>query len=252
MSKKELFTTVLRGFHKAEVTRYLTEVIQKYEKEKAEIDRRYAGMESARSQKAAEEKAELQSSLQKADERIALLEAELAERTADPDREKLLEAARQIKGRMEEARQLEQHARDESEKTMAAARQEAQTILSKAKESSLQRQSLLEALKEKLDRQSAELMEQKIEASQILANAKKEAAVIIENAQAEADRICEEAKEEAKEIVLQGQQQAALEKERQMQQVQGEIASAKEKLGEMVRQVDELSARLEYFGSICQ
>ena len=43
-----------------------------------------------------------------------------------------------------------------------------------------------------------------------------------------------------------------MEKERQMQQVQGEIASAKEKLGEMVRQVDELSARLEYFGSICQ
>ena len=57
---------------------------------------------------------------------------------------------------------------------------------------------------------------------------------------------------EAEQYVLQGQQQAALEKERQMQQVQGEIASAKEKLGEMVRQVDELSARLEYFGSICQ
>ena len=85
MSKKELFTTVLRGFHKAEVTRYLTEIIHKYEREKAEIDRKYAGMESSRAQKAAQEMAELQARLDESAARIALLEEELAENQSVED-----------------------------------------------------------------------------------------------------------------------------------------------------------------------
>ena len=247
MSKKELFTTVLRGFHKAEVTRYLTEIIHKYEREKAEIDRKYAGMESSRAQKAAQEKAEMQARLDESTARIALLEEELAEKSADPDRMKLLEAAKQIKDRMEEARRLEKQARDESEKTMAAARVEAQTILTKAKEASSQRQGFLDALKDKLDRQSAELLEQKVEANSVLAKAKAEAAAIIAKAEEEAAAIRQKAGEEAEAIIARGKEQALEEKDRQMAQVQDEIELAKEKLGQMVLQVDELSSRLNRF-----
>lgn len=62
----------------------------------------------------------------------------------DQDLEKLRLLASQIKSRMEEARQMEQAARRESERIIAAARMEGQTILNKAKKAGSEGESALE------------------------------------------------------------------------------------------------------------
>ena len=42
-NRKEVFTTVLRGFHKEQVSQYLNDLIRKYEREKEELNKKYRG-----------------------------------------------------------------------------------------------------------------------------------------------------------------------------------------------------------------
>ena len=44
MAKGDLFSTVLRGFHKEQVSQYLNDLIRKYEREKEELNKKYEGI----------------------------------------------------------------------------------------------------------------------------------------------------------------------------------------------------------------
>ena len=140
MAKGDLFSTVLRGFHKDQVSQYLNDLIRKYEREKEELNKKYEGISPEAMETLRRENARLRQELEKEKARAAELGAQNGQPAPkaqeDPDLEKLRLLASQIKSRMEEARQMEQAARRESERIIAAARLEGQTILNKAKEAS--------------------------------------------------------------------------------------------------------------------
>lgn len=46
MAKGDLFSTVLRGFHKEQVSQYLNDLIRKYEREKEELKQKVRGNQS--------------------------------------------------------------------------------------------------------------------------------------------------------------------------------------------------------------
>lgn len=149
MAKGDLFSTVLRGFHKDQVSQYLNDLIRKYEREKEELNKKYEGISPEAMETLRRENARLRQELEKEKARAAELGAQNGQPAPkaqeDPDLEKLRLLASQIKSRMEEARQMEQAARRESERIIAAARLEGQTILNKAKEAGNEGESALGA-----------------------------------------------------------------------------------------------------------
>ena len=148
MAKGDLFSTVLRGFHKEQVSQYLNDLIRKYEREKEELNKKYEGISPNVVQELRQENDRLRRELEQEKTRNAELEQQKGkispDHQEDQDLEKLRLLASQIKSRMEEARQMEQAAHRESERIIAAARMEEQTILNKAKKAGSEGESALE------------------------------------------------------------------------------------------------------------
>lgn len=148
MAKGDLFSTVLRGFHKEQVSQYLNDLIRKYEREKEELNKKYEGISPNEVQELRQENDRLRRELEQEKTRNAELEQQKGkispDHQEDQDLEKLRLLASQIKSRIEEARQMEQAARRESERIIVAARMEEQTILNKAKKAGSEGESALE------------------------------------------------------------------------------------------------------------
>ena len=119
----------------------------------------------------------------------------------DPDLEKLRLLASQIKSRMEEARQMEQAARRESERIIAAARLEGQTIPNKAKEAGNEGESALGRQRQELDREAAQILKEKSAAQDLLAQAQEDADVLRATARREQEEILENARRQSAEIL---------------------------------------------------
>lgn len=147
MAKGDLFSTVLRGFHKEQVSQYLNDLIRKYEREKEELNKKYEGISPNDVQELRQENDRLRRELEQ--EKRAMQNwnskrEDFSGSSGGQDLEKLRLLASQIKSRMEEARQMEQAAHRESERIIAAARMEGQTILNKAKKAGSEGESALE------------------------------------------------------------------------------------------------------------
>ena len=123
MAKGDLFSTVLRGFHKEQVSQYLNDLIRKYEREKEELNKKYEGISLNVVQELRQENDRLRRELEQEKTRNAELEQQKGkispDHQEDQDLEKLRLLASQIKSRMEEARQMEQAACRESERIIA-------------------------------------------------------------------------------------------------------------------------------------
>ncbi len=259
MAKGDLFSTVLRGFHKDQVSQYLNDLIRKYEREKEELNKKYEGISPEAMETLRRENARLRQELEKEKARAAELGAQNGQPTPkaqeDPDLEKLRLLASQIKSRMEEARQMEQAARRESERIIAAARLEGQTILNKAKEASNEGESALGRRRQELDREAAQILKEKSAAQDLLAQAQEDADVLRATARREQEEILENARRQSAEILQKARTEAAeilrqaeTEKIRQMEQMRDEMSEAKRQLGSMAGRIGNLSQELERFG----
>ena len=65
MAKGDLFSTVLRGFHKDQVSQYLNDLIRKYEREKEELNKKYEGISPEAMENLRRENARLRQELEK-------------------------------------------------------------------------------------------------------------------------------------------------------------------------------------------
>ena len=257
MAKGDLFSTVLRGFHKEQVSQYLTELTRKYEREKEELHKKYEGVDPEQTKVLLRERDRLQKELEKANEQISNLEnkEERQQESEQVGMERLRLLAQQMKSRIEEAKQMERDARQESERILEAARQEGQTILNKAKEAGSENESMLGRLRERLDQEAALLLAQKDTIREELEKARAEAGDIIAAAHQKEDKILEKAREKAQEIIEGAQKQAQKilkqteeEKTQQLEQLQDEIVKTKQRLGGMAGRVEGLSQELERLG----
>lgn len=76
MAKGDLFSTVLRGFHKDQVSQYLNDLIRKYEREKEELNKKYEGISPEAMETLRRENARLRQELEKEKARAAELGAQ--------------------------------------------------------------------------------------------------------------------------------------------------------------------------------
>ena len=220
MAKSDLFSTVLRGFHKEQVTQYVSELTRKYEREKEELHKKYEGMDPGQIQFLMQERDRLQKELEEANRKIAGLEGGGLAQQQEAEQiglERLKLLAKQMKSRIEEAKQMEREARQQSERIIEAAKQEGKTILDKAKEAGSENESMLSRLRERLDQEAALLLAQKdtvkeelekarMESDSLVCTAQKEKEGILIRARQEAQRILEEAEEQAKKIRRQAEE----------------------------------------------
>ena len=254
MAKGDLFSTVLRGFHKEQVSQYLNDLIRKYEREKEELNKKYEGISPNVVQELRQENDRLRRELEQEKTSNAELEQQKgkisSDHQEDQDLEKLRLLASQIKSRMEEARQMEQAACRESERIIAGARMEEQTILNKAKKAGSEGESALE-----LEREKEQVLKEKSVAADLLKQAQKDAEDLRaaahreqeemrKTAQQQSEELLQKARTEAAEIL----QQAKAEKVRQMEQMRDEMIEAKRQLGSMAGRIGNLSQELERFG----
>ena len=260
MAKNDLFSTVLRGFHKEQVTQYLSELTRKYEREKEELHKKYEGMDPAQVKDLLQERDRLQKELEEANRKIAGLESsgEAGQQEAEQiglERLKLL--AKQMKSRIEEAKQMEREARQQSERILEAARQEGKTILDKAKEAGSENASMLSRLRERLDQEAALLLAQqdtvkeelekaRTESDSLVCEAQREKEEILALARQQAQSILDKAEEQAKKILVQAQE----EKDQQLGQLQDEILRAKQHFGGLSGRVEDLSQELTRFEAL--
>ncbi len=259
MAKGDLFSTVLRGFHKEQVSQYLNDLIRKYEREKEELNKKYEGISPNVVQELRQENDRLRRELEQEKTRNAELEQQKGkispDHQEDQDLEKLRLLASQIKSRMEEARQMEQAACRESERIIAAARMEEQTILNKAKKAGSEGESALERRRRELEREKEQVLKEKSVAADLLKQAQKDAEDLRaaahreqeemrKTAQQQSEELLQKARTEAEEIL----QQAKAEKVRQMEQMRDEMIEAKRQLGSMAGRIGNLSQELERFG----
>ena len=212
------------------------------------MNKKYEGISPEAMETLRRENARLRQELEKEKARAAELGAQNGQPAPkaqeDPDLEKLRLLASQIKSRMEEARQMEQAARRESERIIAAARLEGQTILNKAKEAGNEGESALGRRRQELDREAAQILKEKSAAQDLLAQAQEDADVLRATARREQEEILENARRQSAEIL----RQAETEKIRQMEQMRDEMSEAKRQLGSMAGRIGNLSQELERFG----
>lgn len=260
MAKNDLFSTVLRGFHKEQVTQYLSELTRKYEREKEELRQKYEGMDPAQVKDLLQQRDRLQKELDEANRKIAGLEGggpDQQQETEQIGLERLKLLAKQMKSRIEEAKQMEREARQQSERILEAARQEGKTILDKAKEAGSENASMLSRLRERLDQEAALLLAQKdtvkeelekarTESDHLVCAAQKEKEEILAQARQQAQSILDKAEEQAKKILRQAQE----EKNLQLQQLQDEIVRAKQCFGGLSGRVEGLSQELTRFEAL--
>lgn len=258
MAKGDLFSTVLRGFHKEQVSQYLNDLIRKYEREKEELNK--STRESARMwfRNCGRKMTGFDGNWNRknAQYRTGTAKGKISpDHQEDQDLEKLRLLASQIKSRMEEARQMEQAACRESERIIAAARMEEQTILNKAKKAGSEGESALERRRRELEREKEQVLKEKSVAADLLKQAQKDAEDLRaaahreqeemrKTAQQQSEELLQKARTEAAEIL----QQAKAEKVRQMEQMRDEMIEAKRQLGSMAGRIGNLSQELERFG----
>ena len=222
MAKGDLFSTVLRGFHKEQVSQYLNDLIRKYEREKEELNQKYAGINPDTVNDLRRENEELRRALEQ-----------------------------------EKARAAESEKRRESERIIAAARIEGQTILNKAKEAGSEGISALGRRRRELDQEAERISKEKSDAHDLTAQAMKNAdeiraaacrerETILEDARAQAQQILQEAREESAKILRQAQEEKTL----QMDQMREETAAVKSKLNGMAYRLTKLSQELERFDDL--
>ena len=257
MAKGDLFSTVLRGFHKEQVSQYLNDLIRKYEREKEELNQKYAGINPDTVNDLRRENEELRRALEQEKARAAESEKQREEMPGEADLERLKVLTGQIKSRMEEARRMEQQARRESERIIAAARIEGQTILNKAKEAGSEGISALGRRRRELDQEAERISKEKSDAHDLTAQAMKNAdeiraaacrerETILEDARAQAQQILQEAREESAKILRQAQEEKTL----QMDQMREETAAVKSKLNGMAYRLTNLSQELKRFDDL--
>ena len=227
MAKGDLFSTVLRGFHKEQVSQYLNDLIRKYEREKEELNKKYEGISPNVVQELRQENDRLRRELEQEKTRNAELEQQKgkisSDHQEDQDLEKLRLLASQIKSRMEEARQMEQ-----------AALERRRRELEREKEQVLKEKSV-----------AADLLKQaQKDAEDLRAAAHREQEEMRKTAQQQSEELLQKARTEAAEIL----QQAKAEKVRQMEQMRDEMIEAKRQLGSMAGRIGNLSQELERFG----
>lgn len=150
---------------------------------------------------------------------------------------------------------MEQAACRESERIIAAARMEEQTILNKAKKAGSEGESALERRRRELEREKEQVLKEKSVAADLLKQAQKDAEDLRaaahreqeemrKTAQQQSEELLQKARTEAAEIL----QQAKAEKVRQMEQMRDEMIEAKRQLGSMAGRIGNLSQELERFG----
>ena len=104
MAKGDLFSTVLRGFHKEQVSQYLNDLIRKYEREKEELNKKYEGISPNVVQELRQENDRLRRELEQEKTRNTELEQQKGkispDHQEDQDLEKLRLLASQIKSQI--------------------------------------------------------------------------------------------------------------------------------------------------------
>lgn len=233
MAKKDLFATVLRGFHKEEVTRYLNELLRKFEGEKEDIRKKYIKERDENrelNRKLAllrEENTTLAKDLleanRKAGELAEALEQakQMAKSGSTPQQvmfsetnlNKLRQLADQIKNKMEQARKMEAQAKEQSEQIIKEAQQQRQIILSG-----------------NATAQADEI-------------GKKQHEEMAKETQEQYEEVMRQAREEKERIVA----QAKAEKEKELLLLRDEIIKTKQEITGMMDKMDKITIELDQF-----
>lgn len=255
MAKGELFSTVLRGFHKEQVTQYIGELVRKYEREKEELRKRWEAVNREKEQLRQQLDEQRQAAEKEEPQEEPVPAPACDNQKEETDLTRLRQLARQLSDQLDQARKREEAVRRESERILEAACIEGRTILNKAKEAGSEEQSALNRMREQLERDAKDLQQQKQAAQDVLAQAQQQAQQWKADAKRESEEVVNHAQEKAQQILAQAQEkaqqilaQAEDEKRRQVAQVQEQLQETKQQLGQMVGRMGNLSEELERFG----
>lgn len=238
MAKGELFATVLRGFHKDQVNRYIAEVLRRFELEKEELKKRLQ-KEQQRNRELTkniaqmrEENNLLAKELLQANEKNLLLQQ--TEKKPAPKKEpskagsavfseetirRLRTLAEQIKQKMDEAGRMESEAKEQSEQIISDAKKKREEILNFSA-ADIQYDEKMKALRQKEE--------------EILQKARAQSQEILQKAKLHKEQMLAEAKSE---------------KENQLNLLKQEIVRTKEDIGKAVLRIEEITKEMDGFAS---